>query len=143
GFQSRKPSNRRRHARGSGNVCCRTERLNEGATRSIIRLLHPRGGETAIRRTLFLARSIRRAVLVVGEPSFHVALLSCPRVALRLKGDPADNIPFFYDGFAKRAKAGRPGDGPFSFRGWSRVFPIPWPLGEFPSWFVPSPRPLG
>src|SRR5215510_3164816 len=66
-----------------------------------------------------------------------------PRVALRLKGDPADNIPFFYDGFAKRAKAGRPGDGPFSFRGWSRVFPFPWPLGEFPSWFVPSRRPLG
>jgi len=49
-------------------------------------------------------------ILVVGEPSFHVALVSWPRVALRLKGDPADNIPFFYDGFAKRAKAGRPGD---------------------------------
>lgn len=38
---------------------------------------------------------------------------------------------------------GARGIGPFSFRRWSRVFPFPWPLGEFPSWFVPSPRPLG
>src|SRR5262245_41920191 len=49
-------------------------------------------------------------VLVVGEPLFHVAMVSWPRVALRLNGDPADNIPFFYAGFAERAKAGHPGD---------------------------------
>lgn len=49
-------------------------------------------------------------VLVVGEPAFHVAMVTWPRVAQRLKGDTADNIPFFYDGFVSRAKAQKPGD---------------------------------
>jgi hypothetical protein len=31
-------------------------------------------------------------------------------ISERLKGDPAENIPFFYDGFAQRAKAAKPGD---------------------------------
>ncbi len=48
--------------------------------------------------------------LAVGEPECHVAMVTWPKVALRLTGGPADNIPFFYEGFAGRAKARRSGD---------------------------------
>jgi hypothetical protein len=48
-------------------------------------------------------------VLVVGEPDFHVALLAWDIVEGRLKGDPACNIPFFYAGFAERARRAEPG----------------------------------
>jgi hypothetical protein len=48
-------------------------------------------------------------VLVVGEPAFRVALLTWDRVRARLSGDAADNIPFFYAGFAERVRQGEPG----------------------------------
>jgi hypothetical protein len=48
-------------------------------------------------------------VLVVGEPVFRVALLTWDKVRGRLSGDPADNIPFFYAGFAERARRAEPG----------------------------------
>jgi hypothetical protein len=48
-------------------------------------------------------------VLVVGEPTFHVALITWDKVKSRLSGDPADNIPFFYSGFADRVRRGEPG----------------------------------
>ena len=49
-------------------------------------------------------------VLVVGEPLYHVAIMSWDKVTGRLGGDVADNIPFFYAGFASRAREQRPGD---------------------------------
>ena len=48
-------------------------------------------------------------VLVVGEPSFRVALLTWDRVRARLSGDPTDNIPFFCAGFAERVRQAEPG----------------------------------
>jgi hypothetical protein len=51
-----------------------------------------------------------RVVLVVGEPSFHVAMISWDKVRGRLNGDEADNIPFFYAGFAKRVREAEPGN---------------------------------
>lgn len=48
-------------------------------------------------------------VLVVGEPLFHVALMTWDKVRDRLAGDPADNLPFFYDGFATQARQAIPG----------------------------------
>jgi hypothetical protein len=48
-------------------------------------------------------------VLVVGEPAFRVALLAWDKVRGRLSGDEADNIPFFYAGFAERARRAEPG----------------------------------
>lgn len=48
-------------------------------------------------------------VLVVGEPGFHVAMITWDKVRGRLNGDEADNIPFFYAGFAKRAREAEPG----------------------------------
>jgi hypothetical protein len=48
-------------------------------------------------------------VLVVGEPAFRIALLPWDKVRSRLSGDPADNIPFFYAGFAERARRAEPG----------------------------------
>lgn len=48
-------------------------------------------------------------VLVVGEPTFHVALATFDKVRGRLNGDKSDNIPFFYQGFAERVKAATPG----------------------------------
>jgi hypothetical protein len=50
-----------------------------------------------------------RVVLVVGEPSFHVAMIAWDKVRGRLKGDEADNIPFFYAGFAKCVREAEPG----------------------------------
>jgi hypothetical protein len=48
-------------------------------------------------------------VLVVGEPTFRVAMLSWDKVRGRLGGDEGDNIPFFYAGFAERARQATPG----------------------------------
>lgn len=48
-------------------------------------------------------------VLVVGEPSYHVALMTWDKVRGRLGGNHADNLPFFYDGFAERARQASPG----------------------------------
>jgi hypothetical protein len=47
-------------------------------------------------------------VLVVGEPKFHMAIMTFSKVRGRLSGDKADNIPFFYQGFSERVKAAVP-----------------------------------
>ena len=44
-------------------------------------------------------------VLVVGEPECRVAMITWDKVAGRLKGDKADSIPFFWEGFAEKARA--------------------------------------
>ena len=49
-------------------------------------------------------------VLVVGEPDFRVALLTWDRVRQRLAGDSADDITFFYEGFATRVRQAVAGD---------------------------------
>ncbi len=51
----------------------------------------------------------RQPVLVVGEPSFHVAMMTFDKVRGRLAGDLGDNIPFFYQGFADRVRGATPG----------------------------------
>lgn len=51
----------------------------------------------------------KQPVLVVGEPAFHVAMIAFDKVRGRLSGDKGDNIPFFYQGFADRAKNAAPG----------------------------------
>ena len=48
-------------------------------------------------------------VLVVGEPNFRVALITFDKVRGRVNGDKADNIVFFYDGFAGRVRSAKPG----------------------------------
>jgi hypothetical protein len=48
-------------------------------------------------------------VLVVGEPAFRVAMIAWDKVQGRLAGDEGDNIPFFYAGFAERARRAVPG----------------------------------
>jgi len=51
-----------------------------------------------------------RPVLIVGEPEFRVAMIAWDKVRGRLSGDKADNIPFFYAGFAERVRGAQPGD---------------------------------
>jgi hypothetical protein len=51
----------------------------------------------------------REPVLMVGDEESHVAIATWGKVQGRLSGDEADNIPYFYDGFAERVKAGPPG----------------------------------
>jgi hypothetical protein len=46
---------------------------------------------------------------MVGDDVSHVAIATWARVRGRLSGDEADNIPFFYEGFSRRVKAGPPG----------------------------------
>lgn len=48
-------------------------------------------------------------VLVVGEPDYRVAMLTFDKVRGRLSGDEGDNISFFYQGFAERARKAEPG----------------------------------
>lgn len=48
-------------------------------------------------------------VLVIGEPSFRVAMLTWDKTRGRLGGDEADNIPFFYAGVADRVRSATPG----------------------------------
>lgn len=49
-------------------------------------------------------------VFVVGEPEFNVAIITFNKVRGRLNGEPADNLPFFYKGFAERARQAKSGD---------------------------------
>lgn len=51
----------------------------------------------------------KQPVLIVGEPEFHVAMMSFDKVRGRLSGDAGDNIPFFYAGFSERARSAEPG----------------------------------
>jgi hypothetical protein len=51
----------------------------------------------------------QQPVLVVGEPSCKIAILTFDKVRGRLSGDTADNIPFFYAGFATCARRAEPG----------------------------------
>jgi len=48
-------------------------------------------------------------VLVVGEPDYKVAIMTIDKVRGRLSGDESNNIPFFYQGFAARARSAEPG----------------------------------
>ncbi len=48
-------------------------------------------------------------VLVVGEPDYKIAILTFDKVRGRISGDEGDNIPFFYQGFAERARNAEPG----------------------------------
>ena len=45
---------------------------------------------------------LQQPVLVAGEPQVHVAMVAWSKVQGRLAGDEADNISFFYSGFAER-----------------------------------------
>jgi len=69
----------------------------------------------------------------------------CPGHALRSgsKATPRTTSRSSTMALPNGQRRGARGIGPFSFRRWSGVFPFHWPLGEFPSWFVPSLRPLG
>lgn len=49
-------------------------------------------------------------VLVVGEPKCRIAMIAWDKVRGRVGGDEGDNIPFFYAGFAERARKAKPGD---------------------------------
>jgi predicted ATPase len=48
-------------------------------------------------------------VLVVGDGDTHVAIAAWGKVRSRLGGDPADSIPFFYQGFADAVNTPSPG----------------------------------
>lgn len=49
-------------------------------------------------------------IFVVGEPDFNIAIIAFNKVKGRLSGDAAENIPFFYKGFAERARKANKGD---------------------------------
>ena len=55
------------------------------------------------------ASAFFNSLLVVGEPKFHVAIMTFDKVRGRLGGDDADNIPFFYEGFAARIRSAKRG----------------------------------
>ncbi|MEZ5943097.1 MAG: hypothetical protein R3C18_17020 [Planctomycetaceae bacterium] len=48
-------------------------------------------------------------VLVVEERDYRIAMLVFDKIRGRLSGDEADNIPFFYRGFAAKAEAPQAG----------------------------------
>jgi len=52
----------------------------------------------------------QQPVLVVGGPEAHIALMTWSKVRGRLMGDVGDNIPFFFQGFAERARAPAEGE---------------------------------
>lgn len=49
-------------------------------------------------------------VLVVGEPTYRVAIMTFDKVRGRISGDEADNIEFFYEGFVGRLGTAVAGD---------------------------------
>jgi hypothetical protein len=59
--------------------------------------------------TYFWLEQRDQPVLVVGEPVFHVAMVTWDKTRGRLGGDAGDNIPYFYAGFRDSARKGEPG----------------------------------
>lgn len=49
-------------------------------------------------------------MLITGQPVCKVDMLTWDKVRGRLSGDESDNIPYFYTGFAARARRRQPGD---------------------------------
>jgi hypothetical protein len=49
-------------------------------------------------------------ILVVGEPTFHIAIITWDKVRGRPGGDDADNVPFFFEGFAQRVRSASAGE---------------------------------
>ena len=66
-------------------------------------------GRRAFGGTYFWHDEGEQPILVVGEPAAHVAIMTWSKVTGRLTGDVADNIPFFFHGFAEKAAAPEPG----------------------------------
>ena len=66
-------------------------------------------GRRAFGGTYFWHDEGEQPILVVGEPAAHVAIMTWSKVVGRLTGDVADNIPFFFNGFAEKAAAPEPG----------------------------------
>jgi hypothetical protein len=54
-------------------------------------------------RTLWFEER-QQPILVVGEPDARIAIATWDKVRSRLQGDEADNMPFFWAGFASRAR---------------------------------------
>jgi hypothetical protein len=52
-------------------------------------------------------------VLVAAGPDWRVAMIAFDKVRGRLGGDEGDNIPFFYEGFARRVANASPGTDAF------------------------------
>ena len=46
----------------------------------------------------------RQPLIVVGQPDYRIAIITFNKVKNRLLGDKADNIPFFYSGFANAVR---------------------------------------
>lgn len=51
----------------------------------------------------------REPVLMVGDDTSHVAIATWGKVMARLSGDEADDVVYFYQGFAERVKRVEPG----------------------------------
>lgn len=66
-------------------------------------------GRRAFGGQYFWLQERDQPVLVVGEPEYRVAIITFDKVRGRANGDEADNIPFFFDGFAERARNADPG----------------------------------
>jgi hypothetical protein len=52
----------------------------------------------------------KQPVLVTGEPDFEISLLAFEKCMMRIANGEADNIPFFYEGYANKVKNAKPGE---------------------------------
>ena len=59
--------------------------------------------------TYFWLEQRDQPVLVVGEPHFHVAMVTWDKTRGRLGSDPTDNVPYFYAGFRAGVRKAEPG----------------------------------
>ncbi len=49
-------------------------------------------------------------ILVTGQPNFEISLVAIDKVKMRIENGDADNIPFFFKGYADRVRQAKPGD---------------------------------
>ncbi len=52
----------------------------------------------------------KQPILVTGLPEFEISMLAYDKVRGRLVNGPEDSILFFFEGYAERVRAAKPGD---------------------------------
>jgi hypothetical protein len=60
--------------------------------------------------TYFWYDALDQPILVTGLPDFEISLVAIDKVRMRIENGDAENIPFFFQGYADRVKQAKPGD---------------------------------
>ena len=53
---------------------------------------------------------MNQPILVTGQPNFEISIIAFDKVKMRIENGKEDKIPFYFNGYEERVKAGKSGD---------------------------------